>query len=324
MDVKCPTFASGHGKRTGKVSYTIHADSSSNTGGKMNNLETLLDRGGGENQLTEELTKLYGGPLGFERRSEARPFVVVNFVTTIEGLTSYGIPGKAGGGWISGFNKQDVFIMGLLRSFADGVAVGANTLRSEPEHLWTSEFIDKDHETEFVKLRQSLSKSRKTPLQIFVTSSGNVLDTTKNLPKAFLAPDVETLIVTTEEGKNVVKKEFQKFSAVPGVLVAYKVEKPNEVNIPMMMDRLERDYGIEFLLVEGGSGFNGSVTHAEQYDEYFQTISPKIIGTDKKNPRQISVSGFERSPENSLPHNLISVKTRKNYLFLRWRLNQEW
>jgi len=287
----------------------------------MNNLETLLDRGGGENQLTEELTKLYGGPLGFERRSEARPFVVVNFVTTIEGLTSYGIPGKAGGGWISGFNKQDVFIMGLLRSFADGVAVGVNTPRSEPEHLWTSEFIDKDHETEFVKLRQSLSKSRKTPLQIFVTSSGNVLDTTKNLPKAFLAPDVETLIVTREEKKNVVKKEFQKFSAVPGVLVAYKVEKPNEVNIPMMMDRLERDYGIEFLLVEGGSGFNGSVTHAEQYDEYFQTISPRIIGTDKNKPRQISVSGFERSPEDTLPHDLISVKNHENYLYLRWKLN---
>ena len=211
--------------------------------------------------------------------------------------------------------------MGLLRSFADGVAVGANTLRSEPEHLWTSEFIDKDHETEFVKLRQSLGKSRKNPLQIFVTGSGNVLDTMKNLPKAFLAPDVETLIVTTEEGKKVVKKDFKKFSAVPGVLVAYKVEKPNEVNIPMMMDRLAKDYGIEFLLVEGGSGFNGSVTHAEQYDEYFQTISPKIIGTDKNRPRQISVSGFERSPEDTLPHDLISVKNHQNYLYLRWKLN---
>ena len=288
----------------------------------MDNLETLLDRGGGENQLTAELTNLYGGPLAFARRSEARPFVVVNFVTTIEGITSYGIPGKAGGGWISGFNKQDVFIMGLLRSFSDGVAVGANTLRSEPEHLWTSKFIDRDHETEFVKLRKSLGKSRKNPIQIFVTSSGNVLDNTKNLPNAFSAPDVETLIVTTEQGQSVVKKEFEQFSVVPGILVANKVEKPNEVNLPMMMNRLERDYGIEFLLVEGGSGFNGSVTHAEQYDEYFQTISPKIIGTDKNKPRQISVSGFERSPENSLPHDLIGIKNHRNYLYLRWRLNK--
>ena len=151
----------------------------------MDNLETLLDRGGGENQLTEQLTKLYGGPLAFERRSEARSFVIVNFVTTIEGLTSYGIPGKSGGGWISGFTKQDIFIMGLLRSFADGVAVGANTLRSEPEHLWTSKFIDKDHETEFVKLREFFGKSRKNPVQIFVTSSGNVLDNMKNLPQRF-------------------------------------------------------------------------------------------------------------------------------------------
>ena len=287
----------------------------------MENLHTLLDRGGGENQLTEELTELYGGPLAFERRSEARPFIVVNFVTTIEGLTSYGIPGKAGGGWISGFNKQDVFIMGVLRSLADGVAVGANTLRSEPEHLWTSKFIDKDHETEFAKLRVSLGKSTKNPVQIFVTSSGNVLDKMKNLPNAFSAPDVETLIVTTEEGKNVVKKEFNKFGVIPAILVAQKVGKPNEVNIPIMMNRLDKDYGIEFLLVEGGSGFNGSVTHAEQYDEYFQTISPKIIGTNKNNARQTSVSGFERSPENSLSHDLISVKNHQNYLYLRWRLN---
>ena len=286
----------------------------------MDNLETLLDRGGGKNQLTQELTKLYGGPLAFEQRSEARPFVIINFVTTIEGLTSYGIPGKSGGGWISGFNKQDVFIMGLLRSFADGVAVGANTLRSEPEHLWTSEFIDKDHETEFVKLRESLGRSRKNPLQIFITSSGNLLGNMEHLPNAFSAPDVETLVVTTEEGKNIVKKEFNKFSVFPGVLVANSVEKPKEVNIPMMMNRLTKDYGIEFLLVEGGSGFNGSVTHEEQYDEYFQAISPKIIGTHKNNPRHISVSGFERRPENSLPHNLISVKNHKNYLFLRWRL----
>jgi riboflavin biosynthesis pyrimidine reductase len=140
----------------------------------------------------------------------------------------------------------------------------------------------------------------------------------KNLPNVFSARDVETLIVTTEEAKNVVKKEFKKFSAAPGILVARTLEKPNEVNIPMMMDRLARDYGIEFLLVEGGSGFNGSVTHAEQYDEYFQTISPKIIGTDKKKPRQISVSGFERSPEDTLPHDLVSVKNHENYLYLRW------
>src|SRR5690349_24519084 len=108
--------------------------------------------------------------------------------------------------------------MGLLRSFADGVAVGANTIRSEPEHLWTSEFIDKDHETEFVKLRESLGKSRKNPVQIFVTSSGNVLDM-KNLPNAFSAPEVETLIVTTEKGKNVVEKEFKSSALSPASLL---------------------------------------------------------------------------------------------------------
>ena len=58
-----------------------------------------------------------------------QPYVVGNFVSTLDGVVSFEIPGKSGGGEISGFNEADRFIMGLLRASADAVIVGAGTLR---------------------------------------------------------------------------------------------------------------------------------------------------------------------------------------------------
>jgi hypothetical protein len=37
----------------------------------------------------------------------ARPYVFANFVSTLDGAVSLGIPGKSGGGEISGFNRHD-------------------------------------------------------------------------------------------------------------------------------------------------------------------------------------------------------------------------
>ena len=54
---------------------------------------------------------------------------------------SLNVPGQSGGGPISGFNQQDRMVMGLLRAVADAVIVGAGTLRSAPQHLWTAEYI---------------------------------------------------------------------------------------------------------------------------------------------------------------------------------------
>ena len=68
------------------------------------------------------------------------PHVVSNFVTSLDGVVSLGVAGQAGGGPISGFNAHDRMVMGLLRALADAVVVGAGTLRSVPEHLWTADF----------------------------------------------------------------------------------------------------------------------------------------------------------------------------------------
>src|SRR5205814_1075730 len=91
--------------------------------------------------LPPELATLYGR-LQFPSHV-GRPYVIGNFVSTLDGVVSLNIPGKAGGGPISGFNPHDHLIMGLLRGVADAVIVGAGTLRAvSPHHRWTAEYIN--------------------------------------------------------------------------------------------------------------------------------------------------------------------------------------
>jgi hypothetical protein len=97
-------------------------------------LEVLSDEQLGEPiPLPDTLAAIYG-PLTFPVH---RPYVISNFVSTIDGVTSLAVPGHAAGGDISGFNEHDRMVMGVLRAVSTAVIVGAGTLRSVPKHVWT-------------------------------------------------------------------------------------------------------------------------------------------------------------------------------------------
>ncbi|MBX4210931.1 hypothetical protein KW783_03100, partial [Candidatus Parcubacteria bacterium] len=70
----------------------------------MEPLINLKEQEEQENVLTDELTNLYGGRLSFPQVLKNRPLTVVNSVTDISGLTSFSIPGKSSGGFISNFS----------------------------------------------------------------------------------------------------------------------------------------------------------------------------------------------------------------------------
>ena len=111
--------------------------------GHMEQITTLLDRDGvlDDSVLPEDLRTLYSGDLRFPADPD-RTYVIGNFVSTLDGVVSYEIPGKSGGGEISGFNAADRFIMGLLRASADAIIVGAGTLRDTAAgHLWLAEHV---------------------------------------------------------------------------------------------------------------------------------------------------------------------------------------
>ncbi len=97
-------------------------------------LETLLDRSSGAAlPLPPALLEQYGGALRFPERGT---HVFANFVSTIDGVVSYGVAGQDRARDVSGGYAGDRFILALLRGVADAVIVGAGTLRKEPDSIW--------------------------------------------------------------------------------------------------------------------------------------------------------------------------------------------
>ena len=279
----------------------------------MTALRTLLDRGRGD-LLIPELHRLYGGGLSFSKVPADRPFTITNSVATIEGLTSFSIPGHAGGGEISDGNPQDRFVMGLLRALADAVAVGAGTLRAENRHLWTPAFICPESADLYVRLWESLGKRHLNPINIFVTGSGKVLAEDRSAPEVFHSPDVETILLTTEAGKRRLTREFTDIP-MPHVLA---FGESGTVDLEAAFRHLRRSWDIGVLLVEGGAMLNGAIFNAGLYDEIFMTVAPVLIGSSAEHPRPPFAQGFARTPDDAIRHEVVSVKSAGDYLYKRY------
>jgi riboflavin biosynthesis pyrimidine reductase len=165
-------------------------------------LETLFEVKYGSDWLSlpPELESLYGR-LEFPLHS-GRPYIIGNFVTTVDGVVSLNTPGHASGGDISGFNAHDRMLMGLLRAIADAVIIGAGTLRVEPHHRWTAQYIYPELAEAYQLLRTSLGKPE-TPLNVIVTARGEV---DLALP-VFQSGTIPVLVVTTTDGEERIRAQ---------------------------------------------------------------------------------------------------------------------
>jgi hypothetical protein len=157
-------------------------------------LEHLLGFGQGiDLALLGTLGNLYGG-LRFPTHP-GRPHVLVNFVATLDGGVSPGVPGKAGGGENSGFNPRDRTGMGLLRATADAVVIGTGTLHAaSPDHRWTAELTCPPLAAAHRTLRATLGKPDQQLNVVVSTSGDHDLDR-----RLFCSAEEPVLIVTTPQ-----------------------------------------------------------------------------------------------------------------------------
>src|SRR5580700_8884912 len=164
-------------------------------------IRTLIDRDldCSEPFLPPGLRDLYDGDLTFCKSPAERPFVIANFVSTLDGVVSYEIKGQAGGSTISGSDPADRFIMGLLRASADAVMVGARTVSdSPPRSLWIPEYTFPDAKHLFTEYRIDVLHKPEYPLLVVVSGSGKL-----ELERAiFRTPEVRTVVITTLAGKD--------------------------------------------------------------------------------------------------------------------------
>ncbi|MCL5885127.1 MAG: dihydrofolate reductase family protein [Deltaproteobacteria bacterium] len=271
-------------------------------------LESLLDDAvpGEDFPLPPELAALYG-PLRFPPR-KGRPYVIGNFVTTLDGVASLSAPGVAGGGPIRGSSPHDRMVMGLLRSVADAVIVGAGTLRSVPNHLWTAERICPALADPYRRLRAALGKGD-PPLNVIVTAHGEI---DPGLP-VFRSGAVKVLVVTNPEGARRVRE-----LGLPSSVVIGEVKEDGAIGARAILSAVDRLLPGEIILVEGGPRLMGDFFDGECLDELFLTLAPQVAGRDGSVERPGFVSGKRFAPDRPLWGTLAGLKRAGSHLFLRY------
>lgn len=202
--------------------------------------------------------------------SEARPFVFINMVTTLDGKI---LTGERDEPVMDLGSPTDHATMRFLEAQADAVLIGASSLRATPK-LWYPS-----------RLRR---------------------------------------IVLTQRGELPWDSRF--FTDAPEQAVVVSPEKPAALpdgvrwiaftDWSSLLATLQRDFGVQRLLIEGGSEVNAQVLRDDLVDELFWTVAPKIkLGRDV--PTMADGSPLARKEVTRWE--LIAQERHADELFLRYR-----
>ena len=265
--------------------------------------------------LPVTLATLYSG--GFtlpERGQQERPYVMANFVETIDGVVAYNAPGQTGGAAVSGNNKQDKMVMGLLRAYADAVIIGTSSLREDANHLHIPSTISPDYTDAYAELRTRLGKRKTLPISVILSASDDI----NFEDKTFHTPGLRAVILTTEQGQDTLRKK-----TVPQGVDIHVVTSPTSsekgVSPAEALTLLAREYGVQVALYEGGPNLLSSLLKASVVDELFVTVAPHLAGHSHDTHRFSLVEGHAFQPDQ-LWGTLMSVKLAGSHLLLRYKL----
>jgi riboflavin biosynthesis pyrimidine reductase len=275
-------------------------------------LETLYDAGEGVDlPLPQSLARLYGA-LRFPLRPE-RPYLVGNFVSTLDGVVSLGVPGYAGGKEISGSSEPDRMLMGILRAAADAVIVGAGTLNEGQGQALTAQNVYPPLASAYSEFRANLGKQG-PPLLVIVSGSGE-LDASMPL----FHDGGPVLVVTTGEGARRARS-----LDLPASVRIESAEGGAGISAGAVLEAIQAQGGPwagSILLVEGGPHLMASFFSERLIDEQFLTLSPQLAGHDGSGKQLGLVEGATFAPERSLWGSLAVVKRGGSHLFLRYRFD---
>lgn len=185
-----------------------------------------------------------------DRAPADRPYVVVNFVSTIDGRAT--IHNRSGG---LGDDGDRAMFHGL-REQVDAVLIGTGTLQAERY----GRILGKADRRE----RRVARGASAEPLACIVSRSGDV---PLEIP-LFAEPESRVLIFTAAD--------IDASRCAASVQVVRL--DPGELTVTTALRSLRADYGVRSALCEGGPTLFGSLLHEGVVDELFVTFAPKLAG----------------------------------------------
>lgn len=284
----------------------------------MDPIRTLFAAGATESSgaaLPDGLRARYDGDLSFPPAPSDRPYCIANFVSTLDGVVSFNLPGQSSGAQISGSNEEDRFIMGLLRASADAVIVGSGTLQAAgPQGSWLPESVYPAAKDLYRQYRTEVPGKPEYPLVVIVTGTGRL-----DLAGAvFHTPRTRVLILTTEQGKQTLSESGAE--AIASVEVKALTTTETRVSPSAILTLLKQEFGVELLLHEAGPTLFGEFLEGGFIDELFLTVAPQIAGRVAAQPRPGLVANVQFSPATAPWWRLLSAKNAADYLFLRYQI----
>lgn len=236
------------------------------------------------------------GAQGGGARARTRPYVIINMVASLDGKTTLG--GKAA----RIGSRIDRQVMRTLRSKADAVMVGANTLRAER-----------------LSLGLDAPSSGPQPLAIIVSKAGVGVPLEENL----LIPDggqTVLMIVAADAAEGAADRSPHGRPVLVRIPTAQSGEVDREVDLEKALRILRAEYAVDLLLVEGGPSLNHALISARLADELFLTLAPKLLGGTRD--ESLTILSGDTLPEGAGVLTLLSAHSVGGELFLRYALGR--
>jgi riboflavin biosynthesis pyrimidine reductase len=248
----------------------------------------------------------YGRPLRFA--GSPRPYVIANFVASIDGVASLGLTDGTDSTALSGNSRADRYLMALLRASADAVVIGAGNLRATPGHQWTPAAVAGDDAAAVDAYRFERTGATEPPPLVVVSASGD-------LPAhvALDRPATSVAVVTSPAGADKVRAAHPRATII-------EAGEGEGISGAGVVAAVTAAMGPGLLLCEGGPSLFGRLLADGAVQELFLTISPRVAGRDHDQPRPGIVDAWAAAPR-ALPGAAISsVRRSDDHLFLRYRL----